>query len=77
MLSLLFTSAPLLVLAALLLAGRFVGEERILRRLRRRSPARRARPAPRFPALRVAVRAWLDGAPMSGRGPPHTLQLTP
>ena len=43
MLPLLLAWAPLCLLAALLLSGRFVGEERILRRVRRHAgrPARR------------------------------------
>jgi hypothetical protein len=70
MLSLLATCGPLLLLAALLLAGRFVGEERILRRLRRRAPGRRVSFAPRFRAVLSGVRSRLEQAPMSGRGPP-------
>ena len=70
MLSLLLTIAPALLLAALLLAGRFVGEERILRRWPRATKARRRaaqqsrRPRP------VAVVSRIALVPLSGRGPP-------
>jgi hypothetical protein len=69
-------AAPLLVMAGLLLSGRFVGEERIIAR------ARRARDVPK---LLLALRAgWsgrperplvslLERAPRSLRGPPARL----
>ena len=63
-------AAPFLVIAALLLSGRFIGEERIL--------ARRAAPTPR---LRAERRSWarlperslaslLERSPRLQRGPP-------
>jgi hypothetical protein len=63
-------AAPLLIVAALLLTGRFVGEERIL-------AARRARIAPaRSPRVQWPSRharplvSLLERAPRSPRGPP-------
>jgi hypothetical protein len=64
-------AAPLLIVASLLLTGRYVGEERIL-------SARRARVAPRARALRArwsrrnatALVSLLERAPRSPRGPP-------
>jgi hypothetical protein len=65
-------AAPFLVIAALLLSGRFIGEERILAAYRalprsRRAVARR----PRLPEL--AFSSALERAPRSLRGPPAVL----
>ena len=70
MLSLLVTFAPPLLLAALLLAGRFVGEEQILRRFRPRRRPRRTSRAPTPMPAPCLVRLRLETALMSGRGPP-------
>ncbi len=63
-------AAPLLIVAALLLTGRFVGEERILAAHRARvAPAR----SPRLPWPRRHERplvSLLERAPRSPRGPP-------
>ena len=67
---LLFYAAPFLLVLCLLLAGRYIGEERIL--------ARRAAPTPR---LRAERRSWarlperslaslLERSPRLQRGPP-------
>jgi hypothetical protein len=64
-------AAPLLIVASLLLTGRYVGEDRIL-------AARRARvaPKPRAPRARWSRRnalplvSLLERAPRSERGPP-------
>src|SRR5690349_6112915 len=63
-------AAPFLVVAALLLSGRYVGEERILRVYgvpprARRAPARRWSRLPELP-----FSAALERAPWSLRGPP-------
>ncbi len=64
-------AAPFLVIATLLLSGRFIGEERILAAYRawprRRSVARRAR----VPELQFD--SALERAPRSLRGPPAVL----
>lgn len=62
---------PCFLIVALLLSGRFVGEERIVRRWRTRlpPPARRARPRwISFPA--PALRSLLERDPATRRGPP-------
>lgn len=66
------TYAPLLVLLLLLVCGRYPGEARILRLLRRRvrRPARRV--AVRAVVPIFLVRSLLEQAAMSGRGPPQT-----
>ena len=64
-------AVPLLVVASLLLTGRYVGEERIL-------AARASRVAPRVRAAKViwsrrhaaALVSLLERAPRSPRGPP-------
>jgi len=65
------TYGPLLLFLLLLVSGRYPGEARILRLLRRRV----RRPAPRVAARPVAptfaVRSLLERAAMSGRGPPR------
>ncbi len=62
-------AAPLLIVAALLLTGRFVGEERILARRARIAPARSPRlPWPRRHELPLV--SLLERAPRSPRGPP-------
>ena len=63
-------AAPFLIVASLLLTGRFVGEERILAaRLARLAPARvaRARWSRRHALALVSL---LERAPRSERGPP-------
>ena len=63
-------AGPLLIVASLLLTGRYVGEERILAaRLARLAPARavRARWSRRHA---VALVSLLERAPRSERGPP-------
>ena len=68
-------AAPFVVIAALLLAGRFVGEERILAIYRARPPARR-RTAPGWPSLpELPFAAALERAPWSLRGPPAGISL--
>lgn len=68
-------AGPMLVLAALLLSGRFVGEERIVERWRRALPAVRARRErarwPRTPVRALASLLWHD--PRVERGPPALL----
>src|SRR4051812_1113297 len=63
-------AAPFLVVAALLLSGRYVGEERILRVYRALARPRR-RAAQRWPAApELALCAALERASWSLRGPP-------
>jgi xanthosine utilization system XapX-like protein len=65
-------AAPLLVIAALLLSGRFIGEERILAAYRALPRARRVAVSwPRLPSL--AFGSALERAPWSLRGPPAVL----
>jgi hypothetical protein len=63
---------PFLMLAALLLSGRFVGEERILAyRAARRGPAARRAAAPRWRTPRPErARSLFARAPRTLRGPP-------
>jgi hypothetical protein len=65
-------AGPALLIAGLLLCGRFVGEEHIVRRLRRIAPAGRARRArarwPRPPARTLS--SLLAHDPRVERGPP-------
>src|SRR3954452_9502096 len=63
-------AAPFLVVAALLLSGRYVGEERILRVYRTR-PRPRRQTARRWPAApELALCGALERASWSLRGPP-------
>ena len=63
-------AAPVIIVAALLLTGRFVGEERILAaRLARLAPPRPAR-ARWSRRLLAALVSLLERAPRSERGPP-------
>jgi len=65
-------AAPFLVIAALLLSGRFIGEERILAAYRALPRARRVAAAwPRLPARPLS--SALERAPRSLRGPPVVL----
>jgi len=65
-------AAPFLVIAALLLSGRFIGEERILAVYRTLPRARRAVASwPRLPSL--ALSSALERAPWTLRGPPAVL----
>lgn len=63
---------PLLLLAALLLSGRYVGEERILALRERRATAtpRATRSIPRPPATERALASLLERVPALRRGPP-------
>jgi hypothetical protein len=63
--------APLLVVAGLLLSGRFVGEERILARLSALAPKRRLAPRRRWSHLRDrALTSLLARGIRHLRGPP-------
>jgi hypothetical protein len=63
-------AAPFLLIAALLLSGRFVGEERILS-LRQAPPRAPRRLAQRWPRLTdIPFSSALERAPWSLRGPP-------
>jgi hypothetical protein len=66
-------AAPFVVIAALLLTGRFVGEERILAAYRAlpRALRRTAQRWPRRPELPLS--SALERAPWSLRGPPAVL----
>jgi len=75
MLDLVLTFLPLLLLAAAVLSGRYVGEERLLRAERRAWPGRARTARPRRPRS-ARGRSLLERAPMSGRGPPRSV-LTP
>lgn len=63
---------PFFLIAALLLSGRFVAEERIVRRWRATAPARRLRPArTRWTAVReLPLGSLLERSPRLERGPP-------
>jgi hypothetical protein len=64
-------AAPFLVIAALLLSERFVGEERILATRRTVPPRRRRRIAHRWPTHpETPFSVALERAPWSLRGPP-------
>jgi hypothetical protein len=70
MVALLLSLAPLAVLVVLLLRGRFIGEQRILRHLRSRSaPSRTRAPHPLRPRS-VVLTSRLARTSVSGRGPP-------
>ena len=65
-------AAPFLVIAALLLSGRFIGEERILAAYRSLPRARRV--AASWPRLQsLPLSSALERAPWSLRGPPAVL----
>jgi hypothetical protein len=67
----LLLAAPFLVIAGLLLAGRYPGEARILaRRAVRAVAAARRAPGGWRPAVEHARRLLLDRSPASRRGPP-------
>jgi hypothetical protein len=67
-------AAPFLVIAALLLSGRFIGEERILAAYRTIPRARREGASwPRLPSLPLS--SALERAPRSLRGPPAVLSV--
>jgi hypothetical protein len=63
---------PLFLIAALLLSGRYVAEDRILRRWRARAPHRRARHArSRWQAVSERpLASLLERSPRLERGPP-------
>jgi hypothetical protein len=63
---------PLFLIAALLLSGRYLAEDRIVRRWRGTRPAPRPRREPgRWPAVAaVFPPSRLDGRPRPQRGPP-------
>jgi hypothetical protein len=68
-------AAPFLLVAGLLLSGRFAGEERILALYRARSRPKR-RPAQRWPSRpELPCSAALERAPWSLRGPPARLSI--
>jgi hypothetical protein len=74
MTELVFHLAPLILLVGLLLRGRFVGEERILRRCHRAAPAPPRRVPARWPRLtQIAFAGLLERSPVSRRGPPAPL----
>ena len=65
------TFAPLLLIAGLLVSGRYLGEERILaRRTRPAAPRRRAAAARWRPAVERPLASLLARSPRSERGPP-------
>ena len=63
---------PFFLIAALLLSGRFVAEERIVRRWRSTAPARPMRPVrSRWTAVRkLPLASLLERSPRLERGPP-------
>jgi hypothetical protein len=62
---------PLFLIAALLLSGRYVAEDRIVRRWRASAPRRpRARSHRRPAAARTIVASRLEHTPRLERGPP-------
>lgn len=63
---------PLFLIAALLLSGRYIAEDRIVRRWRATRPARRPRrETGRWPAVAAVLPpSRLDGRPRPQRGPP-------
>lgn len=75
----LLTAVPLLVIAALLICGRFPGEERILARRAGRSLAGTARRAAQRwqPSVERALVSALTRSPASRRGPPRALARAP
>jgi|SRR3954468_1194486 hypothetical protein len=63
-------AAPFLAVVALLISGRYVGEERILA-VYRTQPRRRRRPARHWPSIpEQPFSAGIERAPWSLRGPP-------
>ena len=63
-------AVPLLVVASLLLTGRYVGEERILAVYRTLHRPRRRSVVRRRPSLELPFTGALERAPWSLRGPP-------
>ena len=64
-------AAPFMAVVALLLSGRYVGEERILAVYRTQPRRRRSRAGRRWPTLQEQpFSAGLERAPWSRRGPP-------
>jgi len=64
-------AAPFMAVVALLLSGRYVGEERILAVYRTQPRRRRSRAGRRWPTLQEQpFSAGLERAPWSLRGPP-------
>jgi hypothetical protein len=62
---------PLFLIAALLLCGRYVAEERIVRRWRAALPPRRRRPRGRWPIVGVVpLVSLLERSTRLDRGPP-------
>jgi hypothetical protein len=68
---------PVMVILALLMTGRFVGEERILAlRAARLAPQPRRTPAPRWrPARPAQGRSLFARAPRTFRGPPASFTI--
>jgi hypothetical protein len=67
-------ASPFLVIAGLLLNGRFVGEQRLLARYARTAPRfRRSRSARWRRVAELAFTSALERAPRSLRGPPAEL----
>jgi hypothetical protein len=65
------TFAPVLLIAGLLLSGRYLGEERILARRARPAPRARRRIAARWrTAVERPLTSLLARSPRSERGPP-------
>jgi hypothetical protein len=63
--------APALLLLALLITGRYIGEERLIAGYRKARPRRRPALAPSWPMGRErALTSLLSRAPQSRRGPP-------
>ena len=68
------TFAPLLLIAGLLISGRYLGEERILaRRVQQVAPRRRRFAARWRPAVERTLVSLLARSPRSERGPPAGL----
>ena len=68
------TFAPLLLIAGLLISGRYLGEERILARRALPAAPRRRRTAARWrPAVERPLTSLLASSPRSKRGPPALL----
>jgi hypothetical protein len=67
-------AAPFLAIVGLLLSGRYVAEERILRVYRSQPQPRRRRVARRWPSIaELPFSAGVERAPWSLRGPPALL----
>ena len=68
------TFTPLLLIAGLLISGRYLGEERILARRTRPAAPRRRRAIARWrPAVERPLASLLARSPRSERGPPALL----